>query len=145
MTVSLPCRFESLSYHFDLLTFIEIAIAFILDKYLSSRGMKMDEKGYLIFKIADKRIVASFYSCILNDKGEVCDLNGVKIKCCGEKNTREPMKEWTARTAKELTAMMIEEWEHAQDVFSIGHAAYIGREAMKAEQALYSNGFYQQD
>jgi hypothetical protein len=119
--------------------------AFILDKYLSSRGIKMDDKGYLIFKIADKRIVASFYSCVLNDKGEVCDLNGVKIKCCGEKNTREPMIEWSARTAKQLCAMMLEDWEHAQDVFSIGHAAYIGREAMKAEQALYANGFYQQD
>ena len=120
--------------------------AFILDKYLSSRGIKMDDKGYLIFKIADKRIIASFYSCILNDKGEVCDLNDVKIKCCnGSKNTREPMIEWSARTAKELCAMMLEEWEDAEKVFSIGHAAYIGREAMKAEQALYANGFYQQD
>jgi hypothetical protein len=119
--------------------------AYILDKYLSSRGIKMDDKGYLIFKIADKRIVASFYSCVLNDKGEVCDLNGVKIKCCGEKNTREPMVEWSARTAKELCVMMFEDWEHAQEVFSIGHAAYVGREAMKAEQALYANGFYQQD
>ena len=120
--------------------------AFILDKYLSSRGIKMDEKGYMIFKIEDKRIIASFYSCILNDKGEVCDLNGVKIKCCnGSKNTRVPMKEWTARTAKELCAAIFEEWEDAGKIFSIGHAAYVGRECMKAEQALYSNGFYQQD
>jgi adenosylcobinamide kinase/adenosylcobinamide-phosphate guanylyltransferase len=123
----------------------DIDDAFILDKYLSSRSIEMDDKGYMIFKIADKRIIASFYSCILNDKGEVCDLNRVKIKCCDGKNTREPMKEWSARTAKELCAMMLEEWEDAEKIFSIGHAAYIGREAMKAEKALYANGFYQQD
>eukprot|EP00956_Cyclotella_meneghiniana_P023468 scaffold45705_cov89-Cyclotella_meneghiniana.AAC.2 len=118
--------------------------AFILDKHLSLRGMKMDDKGYLIFKIADKRIIASLYSCIMNDEGEICDLNGVKIKCC-DGNTRQPMKEWSARTAKELNVMMLEEWKDANKIFSIGHAAYIGREAMKAEQALYANSFYQQD
>lgn len=120
--------------------------AFILDKYLSSRGLKMDDKGYFIIKLCDKRIVASFYSCIVNDKGEVCDLNGVKIPCCnGSKNTREPMKEWSARTAKELCVEIFEKWEDAAKIFSISHAAYVGREAMRAEQSLYDNGFYQQD
>jgi adenosylcobinamide kinase/adenosylcobinamide-phosphate guanylyltransferase len=119
--------------------------AFLLDKYLSSRNIKMDDKGYFIMKIEDKRIVASFYSCIVNEKGEVCDLNGVKIPCCGTKNTREPMKEWSARTAKELCAEIFEVWDDAPKIFSLGHAAYIGREAMKAEKSLYENGFYQQD
>jgi hypothetical protein len=110
--------------------------------------MKMDSKGYFMVKLEEKYIVTSFYSCIVNDKGEVCDLRGKKIKCCGDgsSNRREPMKVWKGRTAKELTTAIFEEWEdvHKLDL-TIGHSAYIGREVQRAEHCLYSNIPYQQD
>lgn len=120
----------------------------LFDTFLSSRNMKMDSKGYFMVKLEEKNIVTSFYSCIVNDKGEVCDLQGKKIKCCGDgsSNRREPMKVWKGRTAKELTTAIFEEWEdvHKLDL-TIGHSAYIGREVQRAEHCLYSNIPYQQD
>lgn len=119
----------------------------LLDTFLSSRSLPMDSKGYFMVKLDENRIVASFYSCIVNDKGEICDLQGNKIKCCGGGSSRrEPMKVWKGRTAKELTTAIFEEWEDAPKLeFSIGHAAYIGREVQRAEHCLYSNIPYQQD
>ena len=119
--------------------------AWMLDKFLSSRGKDMDPKGYFTMKLKDKRIVASFYSCIVNDKGEVCDLEGKKIKCCGTTKAREPMKVWEARTAKELTVAIFEEWQDAHELTTVSHAAYIGREAQRAEHCLRNNILYQQD
>ena len=119
----------------------------LLDTFLSSRSLQMDSKGYFMVKLDENRIVVSFYSCIVNDKGEICDLQGNKIKCCnGGGSRREPMKVWKGRTAKELTTAIFEEWEDAPKLeFSIGHAAYIGREVQRAEHCLYSNIPYQQD
>ena len=119
----------------------------LLDTFLSSRSLTMDSKGYFMVKLEGNRIVVSFYSCIVNDKGEICDLQGNKIKCCnGGSSRREPMKVWRGRTAKELTTAIFEEWEDVKELeFSIGHAAYIGREVQRAEQCLYSNVPYQQD
>ncbi|KAL7491498.1 hypothetical protein ACHAWT_000829 [Skeletonema menzelii] len=118
----------------------------LLDTFLSSRSLQMDPKGYFMVKLDENRIVASFYSCIVNDQGEICDLQGNKIKCCNGGSRREPMKVWKGRTAKELTTAIFEEWEDAPKLdFSIGHAAYIGREVQRAEHCLYSNIPYQQD
>lgn len=123
----------------------------MVDKYLSSRHTPMDPKGYFLVKIDDasQTIVASFHSCIVNDQGEVCDLQGKKIPCCGDdakKNRPEPMKVWTCRTAKELTTEIFERWQDLPKAeLSAGHAAYIGREAQRAEQCLYSGAPYQQD
>jgi adenosylcobinamide kinase/adenosylcobinamide-phosphate guanylyltransferase len=119
----------------------------LLDAFLSQRKMTMDSNGYFMVKLEDNRIVTSFYSCIVNDKGEVCDLEGKKIKCCDDGGSgREPMKVWKGRTAKELTTAIFEEWEDAPKLdLTIGHAAYIGREVQRAEYCLYLNIPYQQD
>jgi hypothetical protein len=55
------------------------------------------------------------------------------------------MKVWKGRTAKEITMKIFEQWEHAPNVVTVGHAAYIGREVQRAEHCLYSGIFYQQD
>lgn len=120
--------------------------AAMLDKFLSARKLPMDAKGYFMISVdhSAPAIVVKFYSCIVNDKGEVCDLEGNKIPCHGA-NRAEPMKVWTGRTAKEVTVKIFERWEHAADIVSVGHAAYIGREVQRAEHCLYSGKFYQQD
>lgn len=119
--------------------------AFMLDKILSTRGLAMDSKGYFFVKVIDGLIVASFVSSMLNDKGEVCDFQGNTIKCCGTTKRPHPIKEWKCRTAKELTIEIFERWDQAKDVVTVGHAAYIGREAQRAEQCLYAGEAFQQD
>lgn len=121
----------------------------MVDTYLSTRSCNMDDKGYFMISndSEKKRIVAKFFSSMLNDKGEVCDLQGNKISCCGDdakKQRPEPMIVFEGRTAKEITVKMFEEWEHA-NIFSPAHAAYLGREAQRAERCLFSGTFYQQD
>jgi len=119
----------------------------VLDIFLSSRGLAMDSKGYFLVKLDhDKGVIrATYHSCIVNDKGEVCDVHGNKLSCHGDGNRPEPMETFEGRTAKELTVKIFERWEHAQELVSVGHAAYIGREAQRAEQSLFAGSFYQQD
>jgi adenosylcobinamide kinase/adenosylcobinamide-phosphate guanylyltransferase len=128
----------------------QIDEASMLDKTLSARGIAMEAKGYWIIKVDRSKtaIVAEFYSCIVNDKGEVCDLEGKKIKCCGDgkKERPAPMKVFEARTAKELQVEIFERWTDVKDVMSmLEHACYIGREAQRAEHCLYAGEYYQQN
>lgn len=115
-----------------------------LDKFLSTRSTPMDGKGYFMMCLEDARIKATFHSCMVNENGEVCDLDGNKISCCNGSKGPEPMKTWKCRTAKELTVSIFEEWESSH-IVSAAHAAYIGREAQRAEYCLYSGQHYQQD
>lgn len=118
----------------------------ILDRFLSARSLTMDEKGYFLVKIDTTKgvICATYHSCIVNDKGEVCDVDGNKISCTGGKGP-DPMMSFEGRTAKELSVQIFETWEHANELVSVGHAAYIGREAQKAELCLLNGRCYQQD
>ena len=79
-----------------------------------------------------------------NEKGEICDMQGNKISCSGD-NRPDPAAVFEGRTAKELTVKALEKWEHAREVLSVGHAAYIGREAQRAEACLLAGKHYQQD
>jgi len=126
-------------------TLEEAQKADMLDHYLSKRDIAMDPKGYFKFKIdTEKKVIfASYHSCIMNDKGEFFDLEGNKLTCHGR--SPEPLKTWECRTAKELTTQILEQWEMADKVMTIGHGGYVGREAQKAEAALYSGKTYRQD
>lgn len=124
----------------------QIEDAEMVDKLLSTRGMQMEAKGYFIIKVDHSRalLIAQFFSCMVNDKGEVCDLNGKKLPCNGKRP--EPFKVFEGRTAKELTVNIFEKWSDVDDLVSfLGHAAYVGREAQKAEDCLYSGKHYQQN
>ena len=122
-----------------------------LDRFLSTRSTASDSNGYFMIRLEDAKIVATFHSCMLNDNGEVCDLHGVKIKCGDDGCTSssslpDPMMTWKCRTAKELTILIFEQWTDIDKVgLSVSHAAYIGREAQRAEHCLYSGKHYQQD
>jgi len=114
----------------------------MLDKFLSARKLNMDKKGYFMMKVDHDRGVvrATYHSCIKNENGEICK----KISCSGD-NRPEPMIAFEARTAKELTVEIFKRWEHAGELVSVGHAAYVGREAQRAEACLFAGRFYQQD
>jgi hypothetical protein len=126
-------------------TLAEAQRADMLDHYLSKRDIAMDPKGYFLFRVdtTKKAIVATYHSCIVNDKGEFFDLEGNKLTCHGR--SPEPLKTWECRTAKELTTQILEQWDMAASVLTVGHGGYIGREAQKAEAALYSGKTYRQD
>lgn len=129
----------------------ELTECSILDKFLSARSLTMDDKGYFMMKLDHEKgvIRVTYQSCIKNDKGEICDVHGNKISCsdkgCSGNNRPDPMATFEGRTAKELTVKIFERWEHAKDLVSVGHAAYVGREAQRAEQCLFAGNFYQQD
>ena len=105
----------------------------------------MDKKGYFMVKVDREKFVirVSFHSCIVNEKGEFLDLEGNRLTCYG--TGPEPLKVWECRTAKELTVQVLEQWESANDLLSVGHGGYLGREVQKAEAALYDGSSYQQD
>ena len=126
-------------------TLHEAQRADMLDHYLSKRSIAMDPKGYFKFRIdRDKKVIfASYHSCIINEKGEFFDLHGNRLTCHGK--SPEPVRTWECRTAKELTTELLEKWDMADKVLSVGHGGYIGREAQKAEDALYSGRDYRQD
>ena len=110
----------------------------------------MDDKGYFMMKLdhaAGGVIRAAYHSCIVDEKGEVCDMDGNKISCSGDGGggAPDPMISFEGRTAKELTVNIFERWEHARELVSVGHAAYIGREAQRAEECLFAGSSYQQD
>jgi len=119
----------------------------MLDKILAARSLPMDAKGYFLVKLDRERglITAPFVSCMKNDEGEICDLDGNKISCCDGTNRPEPMRVFEGRTAKELTVEIFERWPPAKEIFCVGHAAYIGREAQRAEHCLFSGEHFQQD
>ena len=119
-----------------------------LDQHLSTRRIVMDSNGYFLVKTdpTEGVIVVSFHSCMVNDNGEVCDLQGNRIHCDGP--SPKPMKVWKCKTAKEATTEIFERWANIQKLgLSVGHAAYIGREVQKAEFSLLyvGNGKFQQD
>lgn len=114
-----------------------------LDRFLSARHVEMDAKGYFLVQTdpIQVRIIVSFHSCIKNDKGEICDLQGNRLSCHGK--SPEPLKVWKGRTAKEITTEIFERWAPVLELqLSLGHAAYIGREAQKAEFSLNHGGTY---
>ena len=124
----------------------DLAERAMLDKFLSARRLDMDDNGYFMILLDHKAgvIRATYHSCVKNENGEICDIHGNVIPRNGEKGP-EPMATFEARTAKELTVEIFERWEHAKELVSVSHAAYIGREAEKAERCLFTGKFYQQD
>ena len=113
----------------------------------------MDDKGYFMMKLdhaAGGVLRAAYHSCIVDEKGEVCDMDGNKISCSGgdddggDSGAPDPMISFEGRTAKDFTVNIFERWERARELVSVGHASYIGREAQRAEECL-AGSFYQQD
>jgi hypothetical protein len=119
----------------------------MLDHYLSKRYIQMDDKGYFLLKVDREKFVLrlTYHSCIVNEKGEFLDVEGNLLTCHGNESRPEPVEVWECRTAKQLTTAVLEHWEPAKELISIGHAGYLGREAQKAEDALYRGLKYQQD
>jgi dihydropteroate synthase len=122
-----------------------------LDTALSDREIELDPKGYFLIYLdrSSGLICADLYSNSINDEGIACDPKTGKPLPCSGSLKRKPIAIFKGRTAKELCVNLFEvpqsENVGTTVIDRLDHAAYLGREAVRAEIALYSNGEYIQD
>ncbi len=117
-----------------------------LDRELSNRHIDLDPDGYFIIYIDREAglICAKHYTNIINDRGLAVDPETGKVIPAKGKVTRTGTTLFTGRTAKEVCVKL---FEHTQPclVSMFDHAAYLGRELVRAEIALLSGAEYVQD
>ncbi|ACK66589.1 conserved hypothetical protein [Rippkaea orientalis PCC 8801] len=117
-----------------------------LDNELSKRYIALDPGGYFIIYVDREAglICAKHFTNIINEKGLAVDpATGKVIPCDGSlKRTSETV--YKGRTAKELCVKLLEEIQPCP-VTMLDHAAYLGREFLRAEIALINGSEYIQD
>lgn len=115
-----------------------------LDQELSKRFIELDPAGYfIIFIDAEHQLIcASHFTNTINEKGLAVDPATGKVIPVKGQVRREPTQIFKGRTAKELC---IEIMEKQQIITKFDHAAYLGREAQRAEYALRHHQIYVQD
>lgn len=117
-----------------------------IDDQLSKRSLALDPSGYFIIYVDRQQnlICAKHYSNIINDQGLAVDPEtGNPIPAKG-KVDRQAVQLFTGRTAKELCVDIFEKSDPCP-VTLFDHAAYLGREAQRAELALLQQQEYIQD
>ncbi|MFY0609777.1 MAG: DUF4346 domain-containing protein [Candidatus Atelocyanobacterium thalassa] len=117
-----------------------------LDEKLSKRYISLDPKGYFIIYIDRNQnlICAKYFTNIINDKGLAVDPENGEVISVRNKVTRSANQIFTGRSAKELCIKIIENNDNCL-ITMLDHAAYLGREFMKAEIALIQEIEYIQD
>lgn len=115
-----------------------------IDQELSKRFIDLDPNGYFLIYLDLERqlICASHFTNSINEKGLAVDPDTNQVIPVKGAVRREPTQVFTGRTAKELC---IEILEKQQIVSKFDHAAYLGREAQRAEYALRYHQIYIQD
>lgn len=121
------------------------AIADIDDK-LSKRFIALDPAGYFIIYLDREAqlICAKHYTNIINEKGLAVDPDTGEVIPTKGKVERKPTFVYTGRTAKEICVKIIEQTQPCP-LTMLDHAAYLGREFMRAEFALVNQTEYIQD
>ncbi|NEQ52454.1 MAG: DUF4346 domain-containing protein [Leptolyngbya sp. SIO3F4] len=119
-----------------------------LDDRLSKRFIELDPDGYfLIYLDPDQGLIcAKHFTNVINEKGVACDPETGK-PLIAKKNT-QPRQEtciYQGRTAKELCMKIFEDKENPCPISYLDHAAYLGRELVRAEIALINGEPYVQD
>ncbi|MDJ0680675.1 MAG: DUF4346 domain-containing protein [Xenococcaceae cyanobacterium MO_167.B52] len=118
----------------------------IIDDKLSKRPISLDPGGYYIIYVdRDAELIyAKHYTNVINEKGLAVDPDTGKVIAARGKSYRVAETVYAARTAKELCVKVIEELDPCP-ITMLDHAAYLGREFMRAEYALISGTEYIQD
>ncbi|MBU6230781.1 MAG: DUF4346 domain-containing protein [Cyanobacteria bacterium REEB459] len=118
-----------------------------LDDHLSKRFIKLDPGGYFIIYLDHQQglIYAKHFTNTINHVGLACDPGtGQPLPVRGNVQ-REPREIYSGRTAKELCIAIFENSQSSCPITCLDHAAYLGREFMRAEAALVSGAAYVQD
>jgi dihydropteroate synthase len=113
---------------------------------LSQRFIALDPGGYFIIYIDSEAslIYAKHFTNDINEKGLAVDPETGEPFPCDVKVERQPTAILSAKTAKELCIQIFENPDIAL-VTKFDHAAYLGREFMRAELALAMGQTYIQD
>lgn len=117
-----------------------------IDNALSNRFIELDPEGYfLIYLDRDAGLIcAKHFSNIIDERGIALDPETGKPIPCKGPVARTHTQVFTGRTAKELCVEIFEKMKPCPLSY-LDHAAYLGREFVRAEIALLSGEEYVQD
>jgi dihydropteroate synthase len=117
-----------------------------IDRELSNRQIDLDPHGYFIVYLDRENglICAKHYTNIIDDRGLAVDPETGKVIPAKGNVQRMNTTLFTGRTAKELCVKLFEETQPCP-VGMLDHAAYLGREFIRAEIALQAGTEYIQD
>ena len=118
-----------------------------LDNRLSQRFIELDPDGYfLIYLDRDQGFIcAKHFTNVINDRGLACDPETGEPLPCEGGVPRQHSYLYSGRTAKELCITIFESRDRPCPVSMLDHAAYLGREFVRAEMALATGQDYVQD
>ncbi|MGF1673581.1 MAG: DUF4346 domain-containing protein [Rivularia sp. (in: cyanobacteria)] len=117
-----------------------------IDDKLSQRHIDLDPAGYFIIYIDRQEglIFGKHFTNIIDDRGLAVDPETGKIIPAKGKIERSHTTVYSGRTAKELSVKIFEETQPCP-ITMFDHAAYLGREFVRAEIALLTGQEYVQD
>lgn len=118
-----------------------------IDNELSKRHINLDPGGYFIIYVDREEglICAKHYRNLVDEEGfALHPVTGERLSAKCNNNDIVPSHIYTGRTAKELSVKLFEEAEPCP-VTQFNHAAYLGRELVRAEIALIQGNEYIQD
>ncbi|WP_034936558.1 DUF4346 domain-containing protein [Gloeocapsa sp. PCC 73106] len=117
-----------------------------IDQQLSKRDLALDPGGYLIIylDLEAQLICAKHYTNVINEQGLAVDPATGKVIPAKGKVERQVETMFTGRSAKEICVKIFEETQPCP-ITMLDHAAYLGREFMRAESALVTGAEYIQD
>jgi dihydropteroate synthase len=117
-----------------------------IDERLSQRHIDLDPSGYFIIYLDRDAgtICAKHYTNVIDDRGLAVDPETGKVIPAKGKVTRTATTLYSAKTAKELCVILFEQTAPVP-VTMLDHAAYLGREFVRAERALITGEEYIQD
>ncbi|HEY9297040.1 MAG TPA: DUF4346 domain-containing protein [Phormidium sp.] len=118
----------------------------LIDDRLSQRDIKLDPAGYFIIYLDRDAglICAKHYTNVIDERGLAVDPETGKVIPAKGKVQRTHTTLYTGRTAKEICVKILEETQPTP-VTLLDHAAYLGREFVRAEMALITGQEYIQD
>ncbi len=117
-----------------------------IDDKLSNRHIDLDPGGYFIIYLDREAglICAKHFSNVIDERGLAIDPDTGKVIPAKGKVERTYSTLFTGRTAKELSVSIFEQTQPCP-VTLLDHAAYLGREFVRAESALITGQEYVQD
>jgi len=117
-----------------------------IDNKLSQRHIDLDPAGYFIIYLDRDAglICAKHFTNVIDDRGLAVDPETGKVIPARGKVERTHTTVYSGRTAKELCVKIFEETQPYPVTF-LNHAAYLGREFVRAENALITGDEYVQD
>lgn len=117
-----------------------------IDNELSKRDLELDPGGYFIIYLDRDAglICGKHYTNVIDDRGLAVDPETGKVIPAKGQVQRTHSTLFTGRTAKEICVKIFEQTQPCP-VTMLDHAAYLGREFMRAEFALVNGKEYVQD